>query len=109
MAVVRPRLGEVIVLGPIERLDLGGSYDPGGLERVEFLELDDGDLLVIHEIGLLRISSNGTLRWQETHDDLGARPAGIDGEVIWLETETERFGFELRTGKPRFEGAEDPG
>jgi hypothetical protein len=43
------RLGEVLEL---DRLDLWGGYDPGGLHRVEFHELPDGDLLIVHEFGL---------------------------------------------------------
>ena len=36
----------------LDRLDLRGSHDPGGLHRIGFHELADGDLLIIHELGL---------------------------------------------------------
>jgi hypothetical protein len=90
-------------VGPIERLDLGSSYDPGGFERIDFVDLPGGDVLIVHEIGVARVGSDGSLKWQRTHDDLTARHRGLHKDVIRFEGEHDRFGFNVGTGDPVFE------
>ena len=100
--VIHPEQAQLHMIGPIERLDLGGGYDPGGLERVEFIELSCGDLLIVHEIGVARVGHEGSLKWQRTHDDLTARHCDLQDDVIWFEGEHDRFGFHVLTGDPQF-------
>jgi hypothetical protein len=97
--VARPAEGRVEAVGELDRLDLTGGYDPGGLERVDFDELPDGDLLLIHELGLARISPSVGLVWQATHDQLGVMFEGIEHEVAWFAGEDERYGFRVKDGR----------
>jgi len=99
---VHPGDGDVKIVGPIARLDLGGSYDPGGLEHIEFIDLGDEDVLVINEVAVARVTRDGSLSWQSVHDDLTARFVGLEGSVVWFESETDRFGFGVQRGEPRF-------
>ncbi len=100
VVVARPAEGEVAVSGELERLDLSGGYDPGGLERVEFHELPGGDVLVVHELGLARVSPPpaSAIRWQRTHDDLTARVERIDDQAVWFRAESDRFAYRLADG-----------
>jgi hypothetical protein len=96
----RPSVGQLFKVLDLDRLDLRGAYDPGGLHRVEFQELEDGDLLVVHELGIARIGRDGSPCWQQVHDQLTAHFAGIEGGAAWLRGECDRFGFDLQDGHP---------
>lgn len=100
--VIRPTEGEAALVGPLDRLDLSGRYDPGGLEHVEFHPVPDGDVLLVTEVGVARISALGGLVWRRAHDDLAARCVGLADGVVWFESETEAFGYDVETGDPRF-------
>ncbi len=97
---VWPAIGKLSEVARLSRLDLSGHYDPGGLHRVDFQELHGGDLLVVYEMGLARIDPNGSLCWQQVHDQLTARLDRLDGEVAWFHGEYEQFGFHLVDGRP---------
>jgi hypothetical protein len=84
----------------LDRLDLWGKYDPGGLHRIEFQPLPDGDLVILHEVGLARVAPEGELLWQSVHDQLSARLKHLDQAAIWLQDEGEPFGFRLDDGNP---------
>jgi hypothetical protein len=84
----------------LDRLDLRGKYDPGGLHRIEFQPLPDGDLLILHEVGLARVTPEGELLWQSVHDQLSARLEHLDQAAIWLQGEGEPFGFRLDDETP---------
>lgn len=84
----------------LDRLDLRGHYDPGGPHSVEFRELPDGDLLIVHELGLARVGPDGNARWQQIHDDLTARLHRLDEGIAWFRCESGRFGFWLSDGSP---------
>lgn len=90
------RLAEVLEL---DRLDLRGGYDPGGLHRVEFHELPDGDLLIVHELGLARLGRDGRAPWQAAHDDITARLDRVTDGVAWLLSESGPLGFRLADGR----------
>ena len=100
VVAARPTDGEIAVLGEVERLDLGGGYDPGGLERVEFHELPGGDVLVVTELSVARVSSPPipAIVWHRTHDDLTARIERIDEGGVWFDADGDRFGFDLDDG-----------
>jgi hypothetical protein len=98
VVAARPTDGEITVLGDVERLDLDGGYDPGGLERVEFHELPGGDLLVVTELSVARVSPAPAIVWQRTHDDLTARVERIDQASVWFDADGDRFGFDLDDG-----------
>jgi hypothetical protein len=102
LVLVRPHEGTAEVLGQLDRLDLDDVYDPGGLERVAFHELSDGDVLVEHEVGLARVSPDRGLVWQRVHDDLTARVSQITDEAVWLHGESDRFGYNLVDGRSPF-------
>jgi hypothetical protein len=95
-----PSEGVLTEVLELDRLDLRGHYDPGGLHRVEFRELDDGDLLIVHELGLARLGPNGCARWQKAHDDMTARFHRLDGGIAWFRGESGLFGFRLSDGQP---------
>lgn len=95
-----PSRGVLTAVLQLDRLDLRGHYDPGGLHRVEFRELQDGDLLIVHEFGLARVGPDGSVRWQQVHDDLTARLNRLDGGIAWFFGEPGVFGFRLSDGSP---------
>ena len=99
LLIARPALGTLTVVGELNRLDLEGGYDPGGLERIEFHELPDGDLLLIHEFGAARVSPSDGLKWQRAHDDLTARVSEVGDHIVWLQGERDRFGYRLSDGQ----------
>lgn len=94
-----PSAGLLAKVMELERLDLRGSYDPGGLHRIEFHELAGGDLLIVHEFGLARVGPDGSARWQAVHDDLTARLDRIADGVAWLLSESGPLGFNLADGR----------
>lgn len=96
---VMPSAGLLAKVMELERMDLRGRYDPGGLHRVEFRELADGDLLIVHECGLARVGADGNARWQAVHDDITARLDHVADGVAWLLTESGPAGFELAGGR----------
>ncbi len=95
-----PLTGKLAQVSRLDRLDLQDQYDPGGLHRVAFQELPGGDLLIIHEVGLARVSSNGNLCWQQVHDQLAAHFDKLGDDAVWFRGEYERFGFRLVDGRP---------
>lgn len=95
---VWPASGTLACVGELERLDLRGRYDPGGLHRVEFHELPGGDLLVVYEFGLARLTAAGRLCWQQVHEQLTAHLDGVEAGVAWFQGEDERFGFRVDNG-----------
>lgn len=95
-----PLSGKIAQISRLDRLDLQDQYDPGGLHRVAFQELPGGDLLIVHEIGLARISPDGTLCWQQVHDQLAAHFERLGDDVVWFQGEYGRFGFRLVDGRP---------
>lgn len=97
---VKPSRGRVVKAGELDRLDLQDAYDPGGLHRVTFLELETGDLLLVHELGLARLAPSGEVAWQRTHDRLTAHLEQVDTAAVWFQDEDGRFGFDLAAGDP---------
>jgi len=89
------RLAQVLEL---DRLDLRGGYDPGGLHRVEFHVLPDGDLLIVHEFGLARLGRDGCACWQAAHGDITARFDRTADGAAWLLSESGPLGFRLADG-----------
>lgn len=98
IVVVTPAAATVEILGRLSRLDLSGKYDPGGLERIRIIDLDDGTLLIEHELGIARVSPTSGIVWEQVHGDLTARLVGVDGEAVWLRSETGEFGYSLADG-----------
>ena len=96
----RPSEGQLTQVLKPDRLDLRDSYDPGGLHRIEFHELPDGDLLIVYELGLARLGPDGKARWQGVHDQLSAHFDRIADGVAWLRGEFGTFGFRLADGRP---------
>lgn len=89
-------LAEVLEL---DRLDLRGGYDPGGLHRIEFHELAEGDVLIIYEFGLARLGPDGSARWQAAHDDITARLDHITAGIAWLHSESGPLRVRLADGR----------
>lgn len=54
----------------LDRLDLEGRYDPGGMHRVTFRTLDGDEVLVEHELGVAQLGPDGRLLWERVHDDV---------------------------------------
>ena len=86
------------VIGTIDRLILDG-YDPGGLNRVDFVELSDGGLLVVSEIAVALVTSDGALRWQHVHDRLTARLRAVVRGIAWFDDEDRTFGLRIADGR----------
>lgn len=99
VVVALPAMGEVEAIGDLDRLDLSGSYDPGGLYYVEFIELPCGDQLLVHELGLARISPRNGIRWQASHDCLGVRFESVEGGVVRLSCDDGRYAYRLEDGR----------
>jgi hypothetical protein len=95
-----PSAGELRRVLELARLDLSEGYDPGGLHRVEFVELATGSILIVHELGLALLGSDGHARWQQMHDQISAHFDRIDSAAVWFRGEHEPFGFDLADGRP---------
>ena len=83
-----PKKGRLEKIAELDRLDLRGKYDPGGLHRIEFQPLPDGDLVILHEVAspesLRRANSFGrafTINFRHALN-------------IWTKL---RYGFRVRT------------
>jgi hypothetical protein len=95
-----PKQGRLEKVAELNRLDLRGKYDPGGLYHVDFQALPDGDLLVLHELGLARITPRGKVVWQKSHDQFPGNLKRLEPTAVWLQGEEEDFGFRLEDGTP---------
>lgn len=103
--VAAPGEGRIEIMGELDRLDVGDRYDPGGLEFVEFSALAGGDVLVVYEQGVARVSPAGMV-WQRAHYDLSARVFELTPDVVWFRAEADdRFGFRLDDGTDVFANA----
>lgn len=91
----RETLSDVATL---DRLDFQGGYDPGGLHRVEFRALAEGDVLVVYEYGLVRLGREGELHWHRVHGDVAAHLSHISEGVAWYRNEHNEFGIRLDDG-----------
>ena len=98
VVAARPAEGAVVALGEIERHDLGDGSDPGGLERVEFHDLPGGDVLVVTELSVARMSPAPAIVWVRTHDDLTARVERIDEGGVCFDAGGDHFGYDLDDG-----------
>lgn len=96
----RPALGELTEVLKLDRLDLSGHYDPGGLRGVQFRELPDGDVLIVYELGIARVRPDGNVRWHHSHDDLTAHIDRIADGIVWWRGESQEFGYALTDGRP---------
>lgn len=96
--IARPDGAELRVVANLDRLDLSDGYDPGGMHRVAFQPLPDGDTLVIWEPGLARITREDGLAWQRPFDEISARLHHLTSKDIWLVGEYQPFGFRLSDG-----------
>jgi hypothetical protein len=97
-----PKEGNLERVAELDRLDFLGGIDPGGFRRVEFHELTNGDLLIIYELGMARLTPKGRLTWQSTYDQISARLQRLDAEAAWFQGEYEPFGFRLTDGHAVF-------
>ena len=93
-----PQQGRLEKVGDLNRLDLRGKYDPGGLHHVDFQTLPNGDLLILHELGLARLTPQGKLVWQRTHNQFPGSLKRLEANAAWLQGEEELFGFRLDDG-----------
>lgn len=75
------------------------KYDPGGLERLQFVEVDERRVVLVYEGGLLLLQqADGAVQWQTTHDLLQASLAEVRDGFVWFVGETGRLGFRLDEG-----------
>jgi hypothetical protein len=97
---VLPSDMRITLVGAVERLDLTGHYDPGGLHHVNFVDVGN-DVLLVHEFGVARVARDGIV-WSQTHGDLSAQLIGELDEHIWLKNDVEgegKFGYALADGR----------
>jgi hypothetical protein len=94
-----PTQGRLEKVADLKRLDLRGRYDPGGLHHVDFQALPNGDVLVLHELGLARLTPGGKLLWQRIHDQFPGHLKRLEANAVWLQGE-ELFGIRLSDGTP---------
>lgn len=88
---------ELRAVGPLERLRLDG-YDPGGLQRVKFVQLTDEAVMVITEVSATLIDASGNARWQYVHGQVTAQFVRIEQGVAWFDDESDWFGINLAAG-----------
>lgn len=96
---VWPLVPRVARVAELERLDLEGGIDPGGLHRVRFIEIPDGDVLIVFEFGAARIHPDGSQAWQVVHRNLIAQVTEVSPDFMWWDTDPGRFGVRLSDGK----------
>lgn len=95
-----PRASVLDVIGELDRLDLYGAYDPGGLERVRFIDMSPKRIAVVFELGVAVVDLlDRSLVWQRTHDDIQAVCIGVSEGALWFEGEHGRFGFRAEDGE----------
>lgn len=99
LVIVHPA-DERLTIEFVDRLDLGGGYDPGAIHRLDFREIPDrDDILIVHEVGLARVSDQRIV-WQWRHSDATARFESFAGNAVLLATEEGRLAFDLENGMP---------
>lgn len=96
--IATPSTGELHVIANLDRLDLTDGYDPGGMHKITFQPLTDGDTLIIWEIGLARITGKGVLAWQKPFDETFAQLHRLSENDVWLVGENQPFGYRLSDG-----------
>lgn len=86
--LVDPEEPVFAVIGGLLRLDLSDAYDPGGLERLSFVDVDDQRVAILYEIGaaLLDLRSRSVV-WQRVHDDVQAVFTTIRDDLLVFHTE----------------------
>ena len=99
LAIVRPA-DERLIIEWVDRLDLGNGYDPGGVHRLDLREIPTrDDILIIHEVGLARVSAQRIV-WQWRHSDATARFERFAGNAVFLASEEGRLAFDLEDVMP---------
>ena len=77
---------EIRALRQIARLDLPG-YDPGGLHRISFFDVDDVSCVVESEAGFCLVHHQNGVLWEDIQDDQTRRIASVSDGVIRTESE----------------------
>lgn len=94
VVVADARHNTLEIVGELERLDLRDTYNPGGLERVDFVEVDADRTLIDFEVGIAMLSRVPEILWQKVHEDLSCRISEITSSVVRVQCADQ--GFELR-------------
>jgi hypothetical protein len=84
-------------LGALMRLDLESS-DPGGLNRVGFLDVDDSRCLVETEVAFALVERRAAIVWENVHDDLTCRVVAVRDGLITTQSEYGTETYSLADG-----------
>lgn len=88
---------EIRDLPPIARLYLPG-YDPGGLHRIGFFDVDEASCLVESEVGFCLVHRKKGLLWEDVHDDQTRRVTSVSNGVIRTDSENGSDIYSLTDG-----------
>jgi hypothetical protein len=91
---------DILEWGSLERLNLSGRYDPGGLYRVEFHPLSGDSSLIEYEFGVARLAWRSGLLWQFVHNYLTARVDSVTEHSILIRSEATQYRLSLEDGLP---------
>ncbi len=99
VVIARPEDDFLEVVAQIDRLDFGDGYDPGGMQRVRFHQLDGDSLLVEYEFGIAMIHVFDGLQWNWSHNDVSCRVISLDETLIRVESDLQRMSIRLSDGE----------
>jgi hypothetical protein len=85
--------------GHLDRLNLQGRYDPGGLYRVRLFAVGDDACLIETEIGLCQVRRGRGVCWTVVHDDLTATVLEVRGGEVVVSSESSLTRFSLSDGE----------
>ena len=92
------RSQELSLIAPLDR-PYSSTYFDAGMYRIEFVELEDGVLLV-YEGGIMRLAWDGQLRWKHEHDHFWLSFTGVDSGIAWYRSEIDgEYGYRLEDGR----------
>ena len=83
--------------GVVSRLRISG-YDPGGLERVNFFEIDEESCLIETEVGFWRFSRSKGIMWSIIHEDLTCRINKVKQDGVLTYNEDGKAIFSVKDG-----------
>jgi len=92
----------------VQELDVLFRGEDDDLRNLSGRSMTDGSLLLLYERGIVCLDPEGFVRWHRLHDDISARIAETDNEIVWVETQWPaelagtRVGYDLASGQERF-------
>ena len=88
---------ELRALPPIARLDLPG-YDPGGLHRINFFDVDQASCIIESEVGFCLVHQQDGRVWEDIHDDQTRRITDVSDGLVRTDSENGSDTYSVTDG-----------